>query len=216
MIAFNASLLSSLKKLILAPHIDDECLGLAGLIDAKTHVLHFGCAENQNHGNVFHTRVERVDEFEKVISLTCCSHTLLDHPVNNYATSLLITDIEDSVNSYKPDVVFLPNPSYNQDHQAVYDASIIALRPHDINYNPPVVLVYYQPQDLWHPKLPIDPSVYIGVDPKHHLHIYKLLASQVRNHRSPELIESMLRLYGELSRCQYALPFKLLRLTLQH
>ena len=96
----------------------------------------------------------------------------------------------------------------------LYDASVIALRPHDLNHNPPVVLVYYQPQDIWQPRSPIDPSVFIGVDVERHLHVYSLLASQVRSHRSPDLIRAMLKVYGACIGNEYALPFKLLRLAL--
>ena len=214
MTIFTPSILHGLKKLILAPHVDDECLGLGGLIDSNTHILHFGCAENQNHGLKFHSRSERILEFQQVQSYTSCQSTLLNHPVNNYSTSSLISDIEGSLNTLRPDIVFIPNPSYNQDHQAVYDASVIALRPHDLNHNPPVVLVYYQPQDIWQPRSPIDPSVFIGVDVERHLHVYSLLASQVRSHRSPDLIRAMLKVYGACIGNEYALPFKLLRLAL--
>ena len=172
---------------------------------STTHILHFGCAENQNHGLKFHSRSERILEFQQVQSYTSCQSTLLNHPVNNYSTSSLISDIEGLLNTLRPDIVFIPNPSYNQDHQAVYDASVIALRPHDLNHNPPVVLVYYQPQDIWQPKSPIDPSVFIGVDVERHLHVYSLLASQVRSHQSP-ISFGPCWVYGACIGNEYALP----------
>ena len=91
MTIFKASTLHNFSKLILAPHVDDECLGLGGLLDSSTHVLHFGCAENQNHGLKFHSRAERILEFQQVQSYTSCTSTLLNHPVNNYSTPSLIS-----------------------------------------------------------------------------------------------------------------------------
>ena len=61
----------------------------------------------------------------------------------------LIKDIENIVNRIRPREIYIPAPSYNQDHKAVYDACLIALRPHDVNFFVKRVLVYEQPQDLW-------------------------------------------------------------------
>ena len=65
-----------------------------------------------------------------VFFYTSCTSTLLDH-LQQLLNLLPIAYIESAINTFRPDIVFIPNPSYNQDHQAVYDASIIALRPHD-------------------------------------------------------------------------------------
>ena len=205
---FDLAKLKSLKKLVIAPHVDDEVLGLGGILDSRTHVLHLGLASQQNHGNEIFSREYRLGEWKLVEEESLCSHTLSNHPVNSYQLEKIIPDIEKSVNDHKPDLIFIPNPSYNQDHQAVFSATQIALRPHDINHFVPVVLAYYQPQDLWSPKENIDPNLFIKVDLENHLRRYQMLSSQVRGHRSVDLIKSQLILFGSLANCKYALGFR--------
>jgi LmbE family N-acetylglucosaminyl deacetylase len=201
----------NLKKLVIAPHIDDEVLGLGGLLDEKTHILHLGCAAEQNHGNSVVSRHQRLLEWNAVVNLTKCTHTLLDNPVNNYATCDLISPIEQSINSFEPDICFIPNTSYNQDHKAAYEASIIALRPHDLNHSVSTVFIYYQPQDLWCPQRPVNPDTFFSISIDDHINLYLLLRSQVRHYRSPELIKSQLAVYGGTVGFDYALAFKTLR-----
>ena len=201
----------SLKKLVIAPHIDDEVLGLGALLDVNTHVLHLGCSPQQNHGNILLSRNDRLLEWESVSQLTGCSHTLLDHPVNNYQVSNLIPDIEKFINFTKSDICFIPNASYNQDHKASYEASIIALRPHDLNFFVPNVFIYYQPQDLWMPNIPAEPNTFFHVCIKEHLRTYLCLSSQVRSYRSPEIIKSQLSVYGAMAGFDYALAFRCIR-----
>jgi len=203
------------RKLIIAPHVDDEVLGMGGLLDNSTHVLHLGLAANQRHGDTFFSREERIAEWSLVQNETGCSSHLLDFPVNKYSFSDLITPIEQEINNYRPDIVFIPTPSYNQDHQAVYKASIVATRPHDVNHCPSSVLAYIQPQDIW-PSLSSSnaPSVYIPVDIDRHIFLYTLLSSQIRSYRSAELIRAQLRIFGSNINTPYALGFVPHRLTL--
>ena len=122
-------------KLIISPHVDDEVLGCGGILDSSFHVAHLGLAKNSLHGTTNYSCEERLQEFSLVLKeLNITDHTLLKHQVNNYKQQDLIPDIEALINSTKPSEIYIPHPSYNQDHRATYEACLIALRPHDLNY----------------------------------------------------------------------------------
>ncbi len=123
-----------MNKMIVSPHIDDEVLGCGGILDKDTFVLHCGLSENQQHGHNICTQKDRIKEFDRVKDEVGLEYHLLGHPVNEYDTSRLITDIERYVNKIHPDQIYIPHPSYNQDRRAVYEACLTTLSPHDINY----------------------------------------------------------------------------------
>jgi len=202
-----------MKKLIIAPHVDDEVLGCGGILDDNTFVLHCGLAENQNHGDKFFSSVERMIEWNRVENATGCQSRLLDHDVNNFFFgSKLIGDIEKIINEIKPSIVYLPSPSYNQDHQAVYKSAIVALRPHDCNHFVNKIVLYEQPQDFWNgAEKPIIPNYFVSIDIEKKLHLYSLLASQVRGHRSPEMLRNLASMRGNQSNKTYAEAFQIVR-----
>ena len=123
------------------------------------------------------------------------------------------TVFEKVINEYKPDQIFLPNPSYNQDHKTVYDAAMVALRPHDLNYFVKKVLIYEQPQVyLWNnTSREFKPNYYVPIDINKKIKAYKLMASQVRTFRSPEMLKSMALLRGAQGNLKYAEGFEIVR-----
>tara|TARA_R110002020_G_scaffold37124_4_gene111996 strand:+ start:32291 stop:32932 length:642 start_codon:yes stop_codon:yes gene_type:complete len=200
------------RKLIIAPHVDDEVLGCGGIIDSDTLVLHCGLAEMQNHGNDIVSKTDRLKEFEDIKKSTGCKSILLENTVNRYTAKDIISDIEKSINDFMPDIAFIPTPSYNQDHQEVYKASIVALRPHDLNYFVPKVVMYEQPQDLWSGKEEqFNPNFFVKIDIEKKINLYSLLKSQVREHRGIRIIKNLASLRGSQSNCDYAESFKILR-----
>ena len=202
-----------MRKLIIAPHVDDEVLGCGGILDENCIVIHCGLAKNQNHGTKFFSSDERMAEWEKVELETRCSSRLLNHPVNDYLFgSELISDIEAAVNEHKPDIVFIPSPSYNQDHQAVHKSCVVALRPHDCNHFVKKVVMYEQPQDFWNgAESSINPNYFIPIDIDKKIKLYNLLASQVRGHRSPEMLKNLAKMRGYQSNLDYAEAFQIIR-----
>lgn len=202
-----------MKKLIIAPHVDDEVLGCGGILDNDTFVLHCGLARNQNHGSKFFSSTERLDEWKKVKEETGCMSNLLSHDVNNFIFgSKLIGDLERNINKIKPEIVYLPSPSYNQDHQAVYKSAIVALRPHDCNHFVNKVVLYEQPQDFWNgSEQSITPNYFVPIDIEKKIRLYKLLASQVRGHRSPGMLRNLAAMRGYQSNTPHAEAFQIVR-----
>jgi LmbE family N-acetylglucosaminyl deacetylase len=107
-----------------------------------------------------------------------------------------------AIDRLKPDVLFFPAVSYNQDHEAVYKAVYAACRPHLPSDKPFVrlVLSYDQPQLSWnhtkfHPNFYVDISDFLGKK----LAAYRCHVSQIRpepHHASVENVERLARIRG--------------------
>lgn len=190
------------QTLILSPHVDDEVLGAFSFLCASTHVLYFGCEERPTI-----PVLQRLRELETVAR--CCGFAweLLDHHVNRYDVRDLIAPIEHAVARLRPELVVIPLPSYNQDHRAVHDAAITALRPHDRNHFVPRVLGFEQPQSLLWPTRLTEVQLFRAIDIEAKLDAYRLYASQVRGHRSPELLRAMAALRGHEAGTAFAEGF---------
>ena len=181
-----------MKKLVIAPHIDDETVGCGGILDKDTYVFFVGV--DLHHIVSAKERLEELDNVAKHFGFTYSVDTT--STVNRYKREEMIDGFQHIINNYKPDRIYIPYPSYNQDHQAVYDASMIALRPHDKNFFVKKVLVYegigaFQ----WYANnYEVNHFVEIDIDRK--IAGYRLHESQVRGHRSPEHIKALARLRG--------------------
>lgn len=200
------------QRLVISPHIDDEILGCGGSLDENTFVLEIGVDE-------FHIvpREERIRELEAAQNKLKFSFDILDNNiVNSYKTKDLIDPIAHYINEIKPDEIYIPYPSYNQDHRATYEASLIALRPHDINYFVKKVLVYEETQVfLWDYSHDLNgsfkPNFFRRIDIEKKIEAYKLLKSQVRSFRSPEMLLELAKIRGRQSQLDFAEAFQVIR-----
>lgn len=184
---------------IFSPHADDEVLGCFSFLSPSCHVVYLGIEDRASV-----SRDERISEVKESAAKSGFEWEALKHPVNAYRVPDLIPDLERTIQECKPDTVLLPQPSYNQDHRAVYDAAITALRPHDQNWYVRNVLVFEQPDSLlWPHGGETEPNYFQAISLQEKLHSYSLYASQVRGHRSPELVSAIAQLRG----AQAGLPF---------
>ena len=154
-----------------------------------------------------------MSELNKVQSLLKFKYEILFNKVNYYVEQDLIGSFEKAINNFKPDQIYVPNPSYNQDHKTVYDATMVALRPHDLNHFVNKVLIYEQPQVyLWNnTSREFKPNYFVPIDINKKIKAYKLMASQVRTFRSPEMLKAMALLRGGQGNCKYAEGFEIIR-----
>jgi len=200
------------KRLVVSPHIDDEILGCGGSLDENTFVLEIGVDD-------FHivSRAERIRELESAQKYLGFTFEILENNVvNSYNTRDLIDPIAHCINRITPEEIYIPYPSYNQDHRATYEASLIALRPHDINYFVKKVFVYEETQVfLWDYSHDINgsfkPNYFRDIDIEKKKEAYKLLKSQVRSFRSPEMLQELARIRGRQSQLEYAEAFQVIR-----
>lgn len=199
------------KKLVVSPHIDDEVLGCGGSIDENTFIVECGVDE-------FHivSREERILELEKVKQVLGFEYTVHGNQVNSYEIAPIIEQVTQAINQSRPDEIYIPYPSYNQDHQVVYKACMVALRPHDINYFVKKVFVYEETQVIaWDYSHSIaqsfKPNYFREIDIEKKIMCYELLKSQVRSFRSPEFLRELAQIRGRQAMVKNAEAFQCLR-----
>jgi LmbE family N-acetylglucosaminyl deacetylase len=204
-----------IKRLIIAPHIDDELLGCFSAIDKNTFILYCGCDESHINFDWVRQRPDsntRLEELKRVQSKHGFECVILPNIVNEYKITDLIPQFEKYINQVKPAEIYIPVPSYNQDHRTVYEAALTALRPHDINYFVPKVLVYEQIQDLWnHNYHTFNPTYFKPVDIQDKIDSYHLLESQIRSFRSADMLKNLASVRGIQCNMSYAEGFEILR-----
>lgn len=207
--------LSNFKKLVIAPHLDDEVLGCGGILDSNTTVLYVGMDEALIKDKWVRERPtpkKRLEEMRAVQKYLGFKYEILNNKVNHYIENDLISPFEQAINTVRPDIVFVPNPSYNQDHRAIYNAALVALRPHDLNYFVSKVLVYEQVQDIQSAHIKqFNPCVFAEIDVERKIHAYLLYKTQVRKFRSPDMVKTLAKLRGLQSNAEYAEAFEVLR-----
>lgn len=200
------------EVVVLSPHRDDEALGVGGTLvyPDKVHIHYF----NSRHPNV---DPEVYDGEAKAVknALHCTTSYSKYMGVNHldqYPLSYHITEIENLLNEHMPDTLLIPAPCRNQDHQTVYQAALVAIRPHDINWYVPTVLLYEVPEYLENSFIP---HVYVPIDIQRKIELFKLYQSQQRNYRTPDHIRALAQVRGMQCNEPYAEAFMEVRHTWQ-
>ena len=162
------------RIIVVSPHADDELFGCGGTLlkykerGAKIKCVLVTCSDLYMHhlGRVVKGS-EREYEFAKV-----CEH-ISTEPFDNYKFNDAVLDtvpimeivkrLEETIRKFKPTIVFLPEPSYHQDHQVVHRAMISALRPTGY-WQPSSIYLYEVPTSVWHgADKQFSPNVYVDI-----------------------------------------------------
>lgn len=214
-------LLRGARVLVIAPHADDETYGCGGTI-AKAKALGgdvfvvcvsvgdlamYGTDEAMVPGS---RRAGELDAAMSVLGVDGYDvlfddpdrHMRLDAVPRRDLVTLLERDGRYAIDRLRPDVLILPAPCSNQDHDAVFHAGFTACRPHlpcDKHFVP-VVLSADQPQLCWSPES-FKPNAWVDItdflDLK--LKAHSCHVSQLRpppHHGSLENLERLARLRG--------------------
>lgn len=199
--------------LILSPHRDDEALGVGGLITSsgidQIHVRYFNTVHPNVDQQIYDQEalaVAKYGQFETSVSPLTGVNKLDRYPVAEF-----VDDIEKTINKLHPQVLIIPAPSYNQDHRVIYDASITAIRIHDINWRVPVVLLMEQPETHTPAYATFNPQLFIPINIDNKITLYSLYESQLREHRSVEHIKALARVRGMQCGAEYAESFEIIR-----
>lgn len=144
--------------LIFAPHVDDELFGCGGFI------LRFN-AEKQAGvkctvvysalGDIYFTHLDDVvSEKSRMQEIKSASRELMFEfnilEIGKTAYDLttkaskpdIIRSVDKIIEQTKPGIIFIPAPSYHQDHQWTFDVALSALRPTKIDNTPDMILLY--------------------------------------------------------------------------
>lgn len=215
------ALFTGTRVLVVSPHCDDETFGCGGTIarakslGAEVYVMVATVANLEQYKSdethvTCNTRIQEFDEAMRVLGVDGTDilytdderHLRLDSVSRRDLVAKIERDSPLALDVLKPDVLFFPAISYNQDHEAVYKAVYAACRPHLEHDKPFVraVLCYDQPQLSWNPSR-FNPSFYVDISDflETKLRAYRCHASQVRpepHHASVENVERLARLRG--------------------
>lgn len=112
-----------MKRLILAPHGDDEVLGCGGTLAKYPHECHVHVVSDKSDG--------RMDEFKAAQSvLGYLSFSAMGIPTGQIAANMraLVTDLDKIIDTFCPEYLYIPRPGLHQDHIAVYEAGLRSAR----------------------------------------------------------------------------------------
>jgi|TARA_E500000178_G_scaffold346138_1_gene397271 LmbE family N-acetylglucosaminyl deacetylase len=217
------------KIVVIAPHPDDETLGVGGTIarlaenGTKVYVLivsgHLPPIYDQSSFDKTHE--EAIEAF-KILGVD--SYDFLKVPatlVNQTPVAELNAKIDKFVKSVKPDWVFIPFPDRHIDHRVIFDASVVACRP--VGEDPPKVILAYETLSETHWNVPgVEPAfvpeffidISQNIDTK--LEALKKYASQISKSpsRSTVAVEALAKFRGSQNGCSYAEAFKIVRIVI--
>ena len=222
-------LINPKKIVVIAPHPDDEVLGLGATIsrfadmNVEVSVLivsgHLPPLYNQKTFNI--TKIEAEKAF-KIMNVS--NWEFLEIPattVHQVPAAELNDKINEFLKLHSPDWVFIPFPDRHIDHRTIFDASVVSCRPSNKNF-PKVVLAYETLSEThWNvpgiepafiPDLFIDTSSYMKQKEKA-LNSYN---SQIDGNqsRSVEACMALAKFRGSQNGCDYAEAFKVVRIVI--
>jgi len=214
-------LLRQSRLLTVMPHPDDETFACGGTIarakalgaEVFVMIMSAGDLEHYNSSHRLVPGAQRVAELAEamqalevdaytVVYRDAERHLRLDVLPRRELIAQIERESELAVDRIKPDIVILPAPSYNQDHEATFAAGFAACRPHLPSDKPfvPVVLSADAPQLGWSVE-PARFTVYVDISDylDQNLRAHACHRSQLRpdpSHASLESIERLARLRG--------------------
>lgn len=164
------------RTLIISPHCDDETIGCGGLISklgseymdlriviVATHLDTY----NYNVGRVVENE-ERIAETRRALKKLAFGASVyqlegfMDGRLDQADRRSLVTQLDSHIREFKPTAVLFPYSSHHQDHQAVYQASVSALRPTvDTNFIKLKAMYEYPYVNSWSMGLNLNSKLYV-------------------------------------------------------
>ena len=125
--------------LVLAPHPDDEVLGMGATIKklSKKNTINLcviteGATAQYSDKKMIKVRKESCLKSGSILGIS--NYEFLDFPDMKLDTISILEinkNIEKIIRKYKPKIVYtITNADFNRDHQIVHESTLIATRPH--------------------------------------------------------------------------------------
>ena len=217
------------KIVVIAPHTDDETLGVGGTIcrlskmGAKIAILVVS-----GHLPPLYSEKSFTKTYEEALKafkiLKVNNHKFLKIPatfLNKEDVSSLYKKISDFIHIQKPDLVFLPFPDRHIDHRIIFDGGIVACRPTSKNF--PKTVLLYETLSETHWNVPgveasFNPDIFFDISSelKIKLNALSCYESQIKNNpsRSIEACQSLAKFRGSQNGCDFAEGFKVARIVI--
>lgn len=166
------------RTLIITPHFDDETIGCGGLVSSLMSkgnhsvmivvVATNNSTYNYNAGRIVSNEERKEESIRALSELGVSPESLLqlegfeDGRLDQVDRKKLITQLDKVIRDFRPTAVLFPYSSHHQDHQAVYQASIAALRPTvDTNFIKLKAMYEYPYVNSWSSNLDLNSKLYI-------------------------------------------------------
>lgn len=165
------------RMLVFAPHVDDAEFGLGGWLHrairksmgtVRIDVLTCGGYTRSDGMYVANETREReaAAAFKRLgVANYGFSGMLSEGGQQNASYAQLVAHIEREIREFQATEVFLPLPSFNQDHRTVHDACVTALRPGMFASHLKHVWAYEYPGNAWGSERPTYGRAYLGLEP---------------------------------------------------
>ena len=215
---------------VIAPHPDDETLGLGGSIKRLTmNNVKVSILIVSGHLPPLYKKKDfdkTLSESKKVFKyLGVSDYEFLKIPatkVNDLPVAILNKKISKFITDRCPDTVFIPFPDRHIDHRVIFESSIVACRP--TNKESPKNVFLYETLSETHWNVPnvepfFNPTVFINIEEtiKDKISALKLYKSQINVNtpsRSINAVESLARFRGSQNGCEYAESFQVVRIVI--
>ncbi|MCF6136874.1 PIG-L deacetylase family protein [Pseudalkalibacillus berkeleyi] len=220
------------RLLVIAPHADDEVLGCGGLIekacrfgnDVKVIIGSVGdIAFRHKENGVIGAETRKKELEEALYYLGCHDYDIMfkdkESAMDTIPRNQIVTKLDDVITCFEPTMALIPYPSYHQDHQVLFNASMASLRP-EPKKRPRLIAMYEYPLIVWqYPKVNDVGELYLditdSIDKK--IEAFCKHKSQIRSSDyllSPEKIKKWAETRGMEVGVQYAEKYHLLRALL--
>ena len=188
--------------LVIAPHSDDAEIGMGGYLhrcarDYTRVVVIAGGAYHSTRSDTDVTLADRRQEGLRAADILGVDdydyiEAAQDSMFDQTPQATLVQKIESVVYEREWDQMFIPLPSFHDDHRLTYDAAISATRPHLGRVLPREMLAYEYPGQAWGPAPPDTGRVYCALT----LGNMNAKLDAVAHHKS-QWASSPCSLYGE-------------------
>jgi LmbE family N-acetylglucosaminyl deacetylase len=214
------------KILVIAPHLDDETIGVGGTIK-KLIELRFNIQILVVGGHLpplyskKNYEITKKESIKAIKTLGPKKTYYLDIPATEYHKDyyqIINKKISEVVNTFKPRTVFIPFPDRHIDHRTIFDCAMVNTRPNKKYY--PKFILAYETLSETHWNAPyiepnFVPNFFIDIDKsiKYKIKALKCYKSQILGNKSRSLdaIMALAKFRGSQNGCNYAEAFKLIR-----
>lgn len=138
------------KILVIAPHADDEVLGLGGYLlhefkNGSSIIIVYAAIGGKNVRQETNVRLEEVDSVCGALDARyTCLYLNKDAELDTVPSCDIVSKIDDIVDEYKPDEVFINCTSHHQDHKKLYECAMASMRQRE-GFVPKMVALYEYP-----------------------------------------------------------------------